>query len=693
MAILSKLNIDKAYRFEKDIVQTKVINGILYVFDANNLFKIQNEQTKLVKQNSQFFSNAFDLVENRIMSIHLKHNFHELVYEREGIFKVIINITKKEKINDVFLFYNIGCAAIEFDDGTIDIYLLNENKILTNLSFDKQINYIYKSYTTHELIIILENKILFLDMITLKTNKEIKINTKDFVGVNYINKKVYIIYKRYIKILSNDLSENIISIDINSDISRIFVNRGLNEIIIVTKSNEILLYHIHTNSIFSIYVYQKKIQDIRFIENDFYVVSKNLISVTNTQKGFLELKKYLLLEDISSSLQVLQINYFLILDNYIFNKINSFWIDSFKIITNKLFMNQINAAEDIFNKFSFITSYKQDYENILLSKHVFLDISSSLRRLEYDNVFQLLESNQFLKTTPIGQKIINDWDFTLNKFILYILQSDFDENSKEYKAIKKYEVDSSKKELIEIIIENQHIILTAVNAYKNKNFLVYSMLVEKYKFFKHLPITKNLEKISFGIYNKALEYIQKENFDKALEAIDLLRDFHSFKDKAEILKEKINVIIGFKSSYEREDITRCRIFLEQYEEHFQYSEYYYNIINKDLSNMDLAIVQIKNYKLESAYKILKEFFNSSIWGYKVKYIMIEYYKQQFKYNLRYHDSNNIKLYINNFYKLFGYVDKSFSSYSGDYNSRENLHLRQIKLVKFFPKDLLDVKLK
>ncbi|MCK5110403.1 MAG: hypothetical protein KAQ94_02695 [Arcobacteraceae bacterium] len=683
----NNLVISKAYKFNNDILQTKVINNELYISDNNSLYKIEGNQTKRIKQDVQYFLNAFDQIENKTMSIHLKNNTNELIYEHETIFKVIIHLSKKENIKEVFLFYNVGSAAIQFDDNSIDIYLLSDNNILTNISFDEDIEYIYKSYTTHELIITLKSKIIFLDILTLKTNKEVIIDKKDFVGVNYLNNKIYIIYKRYLKLIDDNSSQTIIEVDIDSDISKIFVNRGLNELIIVTQTNDIFLYHILTDSIFLIYNYPRKVQDIRFIDYDFYIVSKNLISITDTTKGILELKKHLLLEDIEGSLNVIQKNPFLFLENSFFNKIEEFWNDSFKDISNKLFMNKPQVAKEIFEKFTFINSYKSDYDNIITSKDVFLNISKSLRALKYGEVFQLLEENSFIKTTPIGKKIIYDWDYIFNKFIGYILQHDFDENSKEYKSIKKYESDSSKKELIATVIENQHVILTAFSAYRNKNFLVYSMLSKKYPFFKYLPITKNLEKISTGIYNKVLNYIETEDFEKALNSIRLLNNFDNFKNKSEELKEKTNVIIGFKSSYERNDTTRCRIFLEQYEEYFQYSEYYYTIVNDDFKKMDLAITNIKNDMFETAYKILKEFFQSDIWTQKIKYIMIEYYKQRFKSVLANLNEDSVELYIDNFYKLFGYVDNAFVK--DTVNTRDNIKIKQIKKISYYPKDLLD----
>ena len=678
----TKLNVSRAYYLRDSILQTKVINNDFYIFDKKNLYKIEGNNTKLIKEDIQYFSNAFDEIKNKILSIHFRDD-NKLVYKHETVFETEVELSKKENIKDIFLFYDVGSAAIQFDDSSIDIYLLNNNKNLTNISFNEKIEYIYKSYSAHELIITLENKIIFFDIITLKTKRTFPIDKTNFVGVNYINKSIYIIYKKHIKIIDENFNETTMKLDIDGDISKVFVNHGLNELIIVTDANKILLYHILTNTIFPFYYYAKKIQEIRFIDYDLYIVSKNNVSVTNTTKGDKELEQSLSKKDEKSSLSAIQENPFLLLNNNYYSKIELFWENSFKDISNKSLMNKDEEAKEIFEKFSFINSYKKDYMKILESKDIFLNIIKSQKTLKYDEVFKDLEENPFIKTTSIGKKIIDDWDHLLDKFIEYILRSNFNKNDEAYKKIKKYEADPSKKRLIATIILNKDVLLSTIVAFKNKNFLVYSRLINKYPFLKELPITKKFENISLNIYDKISHYIDTEDFEKATYSIDHLRDFYSFQENIGKLKEKVNVIKGFKSLLERKNIAKCRTLLEQYEEYFHNSPYYYEIIKYDLKDMDLAISRINKGNFDGAYEILKGLFSSNIWADKIKFIMAEYYKEKFKQTLSNLNDYSEGLYVNNFYTIFGYADKIFKK------DVKNINNITIKKVKIYPKNILD----
>jgi hypothetical protein len=402
-------------------------------------------------------------------------------------------------------------------------------------------------------------------------------------------------------------------------------------------------------------------KEVSFIESDFFIISQNKILKFDTTQGALEFEKHLVLQEVNEAFEILEDNPFLILDDSFFMTISKLWDERYNKISNNLLMNKVDAAKEVFKVFDALYTCRKEFNDIMSLTDIFLELSSSIRAINYKKVFHLIEQNPLLQKTPIGKKILNDWEQSFEKFIITLLKENFNKQNQEYKALQKYFGVNNKKQLILFSIEHQEVILSAVQAFKNKKYSLYTKLLEKYTFLNELPITKKMDAISKNIYLKILTYIKLDKLNEALPLIESLQNFSTYKEIAMVLKEKINVFLGFQASYEKGNIERCRMFIEQYTEHFANTSYFLDIVMLDTKKIESSIVFIDNEDFENAYVILQEFFKSQIWASKIKYLMIHYYIKQLQSQKSKLSIHKQKLFIEKFYDIFGYIENSLQT--------------------------------
>jgi len=656
MKTKSFLKVTDIFIIDNIITETKVIRDKLYIADNNHLYLL-DKVIKPISTENFYYLDALEDEDNKQIFMSLDQSKQKVTYKNNQDIKYEILLS--QKVKKLFLFYSKGYGVVLLEDNSIDIYNINFNEIITNIKLPNDIISLFKSHITNQLIIIEKNKISFFDIETFNIAREIDIDDSSFVDVSLIKNNIYLIYNDKIRIIEKD--ETIIDIDINIDekIEKVFTNIYQDEIIITTKNNSIYLYHPLSKSIFKILSYDTPIQDVRFMDSDIFISTQNKIIKIDTTQGALEFEKHLVLEEVNEAFEILKDNPFLILDEMFFKSLSKLWHDRYNKISNKLLMNKIDDANDIFENFQTLYIYKKEFEKVINLSDTFILLSHSLRTINYTQVFDLLEQNPILKETPIGKKILHDWEQGFEKFVFSLLKYKFDKQNKEFVYLQKYFGVESKKQLILFSIENQTVILSAIQAFKNKKYSLYTKLLDKYFFLNELPITKRINKIGENIYLKVLKFIEINELNDSLPMLETLENFTQYKSKSMILKEKVNVFLGFESSYGKGNYERCRMFLEQYNEHFYNTSYYSNIVWKDTKKIDASIVFINNNDFEKSYLILQEFFKSQIWACKIRHLMIRYYKQQFIIKEKNLSDTNLKLFIVKFHDLFGYIDDIF----------------------------------
>jgi len=663
------LQINEVILSNNTILDTRVIGDNLYIKNKEKL-SVLVETIQDIYFDHTYYLDALDMYKNQLIFMCVDEVKKEIIFKNEDNIKSKIKI--KKEIKNIFMFFIHGYAIILYKDNSLAVYNIKLNKIISNVLLEEDFIDMFKSFSTSELVFISKNKISFFNIKTVKISRQIDIEQNDYIDISIKDNNVYFIYKDKIKIITKDNKELNIDINIDDDVVQVFTNIHQKEIIFITKSNTIYFYHLESNSIFKTLTYDNKIEAVRFIASDIYVISKNKILKIDTTQGALEFEKHLVLHETDQAFNILEDNPFLLLDEMFFKLLRSLWTEIYNKISNNLLMNKPDKAKDLCGRFDLIHTFKQDFDDIMGLCDVFKNLGQALRTINYSDVFQLIEENKSLKQTPIGKKVLIDWEQSFERFIFSLLKNKFDKTNKEYKALQKYLNVYKKKEIIVFAIEHQNVILSAIQAFKNKKYALYTNLLEKYKTLNELPITKRIEAIAQNIYLKTLSLIKHNKLNEALELVETLQSFSKYKEKSLLLKEKINVYLGFETSFKKSNVDRCRMFVEQYTEHFENTPYYLKLIIVDLRKIESSLTFIDNNDFNNSYLILQEFFKSQIWSSKIRCMMIRYYIQQYKFQQYEISIRGQKIYIDKFYKLFGYVDEVFPKLDDiDYNTQSS----------------------
>lgn len=405
----------------------------------------------------------------------------------------------------------------------------------------------------------------------------------------------------------------------------------------------------------------------------------------DTTKGVMDFEKKLILKEYDEAFELLHTNPFIMSDNYFFIKIQEVWNDQFDQIANSIFSNDLNKAKNIFSKFENFCLCKKDYTDLINTRDKLFDIAIAIRNSDFNQIFNSLKDEPILYKTPIGKKVKRDWENALEVFTNYLLTQKFKENSKEFLVIKKYQKSLEKKILIDTLIKNQPILISCANAFKEKNFGLYTNILKKNPYLKKIPLIKKLNAYADTIYTKIEENLTNENFSEALKLFKIWFYFDETKEKAYLLEERIQTHQSFKNSFEKGNIDRCRAILEQHNQHFFNTKYFNILIKYDLEKIQNSLDFIHTYNLCEAYSLLQNYFKSKLWSQKLQYIMKSYYAKLFV--SKYINENNPKkeIFIDKFYELFGEIDISFQDYI---NTNDYPRKITVKNITNYPKDLV-----
>lgn len=651
------LNVNNVYSFENEISNIKPIDGKIFINCGSKLLML-DKTFSTIRDNIVPFFDAIEYKDEKIALIYKKNK--DLIYEDVSGVKHPIELTKDEEITDVFLFYDISYGAIQLKDGSFDIYSLFARKVLCNLQYDKEILFTYKYNIKNELIIAFCDEIIFLDMKTLTVKNTTPIEDPSFYNLQFFKGKIYLLYDGFIKVLHTNQKSIDIKIPIKERVTEALINHQLQSLILHSRTS-VYLFHLETSSFFPVFSLKGFIKNLFFLNGYLYILNDNQILQIDISKGDDELQKYLTLKDINKVCAIIRQNPFLICNMHSFKKLQTIYKEHYDKISNKLLMNKVDEAYELFRGFEIFNSYKKQFEYLISHKDVFVQLANSFRRLEFQNVFEIIDSYPLIQDTTIAKKVSNDWDQALERFILYLLKNKFSRSSKEYKALEKYLKDSKKEELVLYIIENQEVILNAVNTFRQKHFMAFANILEKNPLISDLPFTKKLFKMVSSIYDKSLKYMELKNYEEAKKKLKLLRLFEIYRKKVKKLNEKINLLEAFDSALMRDDITRCRIYLEQHKEIFENSKYEQMIIDNDLSNIDLAFLDIYNNDLKNAYLKVEDLFKFKMWSIKLNFLMRQYYIKEYEMISKNLNTTKLQNFAQNYFKTFGYLDKSFGS--------------------------------
>ena len=176
-----------------------------------------------------------------------------------------------------------------------------------------------------------------------------------------------------------------------------------------------------------------------------------------------------------------------------------------------------------------------DYMNLIKFKKAVLENKFSL-------AYFLLKEYPLLKETKYYKLLEIKWERAFNKALLLIKENKI---SEAREVLMPFVGVPEKREIIEFILKNATLIFLLREKIMKKDFKGFFSLIKQNPILKNTKEYKKVIEYGEKLYQKALEFVENEEFEKAKEILLILEDFEGFEERVKELKEKIEISLKF----------------------------------------------------------------------------------------------------------------------------------------------------
>jgi len=316
-----------------------------------------------------------------------------------------------------------------------------------------------------------------------------------------------------------------------------------------------------------------------------------------------ELLDYILKEDFKSAYELIDKNPFLkrsrgyerlekLVELFIKRAKNYFEIDPLKGAAS---LQKLLEVPHLKSKVEEIIKH---YTNLVKFKKAVLSNNFAL-------AYQLANQYPLLKETKYYQLLEKKFEIAFEKALKLIKEGKITE-AKE--VLKPFLAVPQKLELIEFVLKKGEIIFLLREKLAKRDFKGFFALIKEHPELKATKEYKKVIEYANRLYQKALELLKNEEFEKAKKAATLLLEFPDFEDKAEKILKKIEIALKFlaylsEKNYEKAiELTKLHPFLKELKAYKEFMKQW----NEKIYQAEILMHEGKNIEAES---LLKEYEN------------------------------------------------------------------------------------
>lgn len=275
---------------------------------------------------------------------------------------------------------------------------------------------------------------------------------------------------------------------------------------------------------------------------------------------------------------------------------------------------------------------KDKFSEFMSNIGVFKEFSEAILSKNYAKAYKLIEENTSLKQTSEFEKLENIYNQTFEAAKNLLLNNSLESTNEANAILKPFLAVASKKEMINVLLRNANKFAQADLLLKNKHFVDYFKLAES---FREIKNTQNYKKaLIFGeqILATISELEAKQNFDKALELVEILIKFVPFSKVALDKKNDIRLRVEFLDLYNKKEYITIYKSMQKYSTLKGLVEYV-ELSNHFNKIFDDALNLATNGDNKAAYKILEKYFDIAFWKNKIESIFNLSYLNEIETNI------------------------------------------------------------
>jgi len=275
----------------------------------------------------------------------------------------------------------------------------------------------------------------------------------------------------------------------------------------------------------------------------------------------------------------------------------------------KLFEIDKAEALKILDRLVVVASLKKRIENIIRQYENFEKFIFAIKNKNFGLAYLIANQNPLLKETKFYKKLEKLWEVSFEKAKKLVEKGEI-EKTKE--LLRPFMAVGEKLPFIELLLKKAEVYNLIKEKLSKRDFKGFFELVEKYPFLKN---TKEYEKvINYAnlVYKVGLSALKSEDFEKVKKAISILKEIKGFEEKAEELREKLEVALKFlallnENPQKAIELVDENPFLKELKSYKNFIKRHNEIMEKveELSNKKEAEQLLKKYNLINTNRSLK----------------------------------------------------------------------------------------
>ena len=654
----------KLINIKNPVFKIKVtVDGLIYILDINNIFRIYNEKFKL-KDGMKIKLPSHKIFENSA-DISFKGNLIAIANKN----KTFIYDMKNKKVKYKFGWHKGDILSISFDlkeeylitggmDGRAYLWNLKYGRML--LALPPHPDYILSSGFSKNNLWVATGSYDRLITITNIASSNVNYRKKSHRGA--------VVKLKFFKnsMISADKTGELIKWDFRkgkiinrfenmADMVVDFVSDEKEEYLFaVTKEKRVYLYDFNsgeliTNEYIKLLEYPSVIEYNANLKHLYVGCVDGSLYVYDLLRDEKELKEYINTKDYSKAYELVKENPFL-KQTKEYKELENIWEKTLQAIQTLLEKGEIEKAKALFEPFKNEAIKRNIFQSLLKDYGEFEKFKNAVINKRYPLAYSLVKNYPILKESVYYKHMENDFKKTFNK-AKELIKLGRVEDAKE--ILKPFRGVSEKAMLIQSLFNEKRLYDLLKKYLLKRDFKEFFELINRYPF---LTDTEEYEKaMNYAklANKKANEALYKGDYKTALKLAEILKDFPSFKEEAEDIYKKATNTLNFlmhianKDYDEVEKMVNNYPYLEELEDYKKFMENYKSLISKG-----------EKFALNGDVRELKKIFANYINFHLFKDIVYKFIKRaylnQIMNYLKNKDLEKIKKGISNYIKLFGF---------------------------------------
>ncbi|WP_456479976.1 WD40 repeat domain-containing protein [Nautilia sp.] len=245
-----------------------------------------------------------------------------------------------------------------------------------------------------------------------------------------------------------------------------------------------------------------------------------------------------------------------------FEKLEEKWNKILLIAQKKFEKGETDLARQILSPFLKIPSKRTLVQSLFNDFSEFEKFKKAVLSLKYPLAYSLVNKYPYLKNTVYYRKMEDDWHKVFNRAKELIFQKGREDEARE--ILKPFRGVTEKTPFIQTLFNEKQLYKMLAQKILKKDFGEFFSMINRFPFL--IDSQEYKKAISYGenLIKKAKEFLKAGDYKTVINISDILRKFPMFKEEAEELRERANLLLEFHRVLATNDLRLIERFVKEY---------------------------------------------------------------------------------------------------------------------------------